>query len=1134
MTTGVKSEGDPGVTDAILMSGADMSDHVLHNYKLGEKLGQGSFGQVYRALNWLTGETCAIKQVTLTNIRKQDLPEIMSEIDLLKKLDHPNIVQYRGSVKTPQYLYIVLEFCENGSLQTITKKFGHFPESLVALYTLQVLQGLAYLHDQGVIHRDIKASNILATKDGSIKLADFGVATVTDGPLDSRIVGSPYWMAPEVVEQNGATTASDVWSVGALVIELLSGRPPYYFLDPMPALFKIVNDDCPPIPDGASAAARDFLTLCFQKDANLRVSARKLLRHPWIMAAKQRADATKKEQQDKLTPVISHVARDKNQLNVLDHNEPMHAFARSKEADEATLRSNSRRKSVVGHDETATVNAQTRVERHRSLTMRGQTLVNRAESEGNLAGLASASDGARIDSDPERTIKAPKPRHRPDLPVNMSPITEDYSDLAANEEMDSFRDKVLDLKSLERRSSRASHLAIVTESPRRLPPRSQSMQSLSLVPSTPKTPSAAQEQYGETNLEDYSEVLGQVTNGSSLRALSRRLTSGSRVINDETDEDDPFIDIEEASAVYDIPNSERAETGRLASRVVRLTEMMHAQASEVGIQNAAYELIGVLEEHSSMHDRFIKSHGLFALMEVLQTVRNRDVLGVLLRIVNVSRDALERFCLGGGCPTIAEFASSRYSREIRLEAALFIGSMCRTSPLTLQTFVSCRGLRTLVELMDENYHERKDLVWMAVDGMSRVFEMQGPTARTDLSRIFIQDGLLPPLSSALLSVAADEDDLAESAKAKIVEILHLFSQSDAKIKEKIASRPIVLKLIKAIPLLNDGLLVQLVKTIKNLSMTPAALDGLQNADGIAALVRLLDRVQRGSLTTDVQSHAISALFNLCRLSKSRLEEAASVGAIRPLQAIARANTPLKQFALPILCDFAHAGKVCRQLLRQERGLQFYLELLGDSFWATPALEAILAWLIDDTAEVERQLATQRAIECLLQAFCFASTSTFEAMVEPYYKIMRLSSLVTIALATQPSFLQRLDDKLSKGGRAVSDPALLVRELAKEVKKEFCGLRGTWIDPSDLSTVTKPSNEASRRRSGLRRTTSDGAVAAMTPPTTSVLQEASTTSQTAVPSRRQSMLVGTRATSDPTRVARLLPRNRSGLNLPFFS
>lgn len=103
-------------------------------------------------------------------------------------------------------------------------------------------------------------------------------------------------MAPEVVEQSGATTASDIWSVGCVVIELLEGQPPYHELEPMPALFRIVNDDCPPLPDSASPVVRDFLLQCFQKDSNLRISARKLLRHPWMVSARKQLDQTKLRQ----------------------------------------------------------------------------------------------------------------------------------------------------------------------------------------------------------------------------------------------------------------------------------------------------------------------------------------------------------------------------------------------------------------------------------------------------------------------------------------------------------------------------------------------------------------------------------------------------------------------------------------------------------------------------------------------------------------------------------------------------------------------------------------------------------------------------------------------------------------------
>ena len=237
------------------MSGSTMAN-AMSNYQLGDLLGRGASGSVYRALNFLTGETVAIKSISLLTLAPAALPDIMSEIDLLKNLNHPNIVKYKGFSKDRENLFIILEYCENGSLQTILKKFGKFPESLVAVYISQVLEGLIYLHEQGVVHRDIKGANILTNKDGSVKLADFGVSSRAAGPLleaaDHEVVGSPYWMAPEVIEQSGASTASDIWSVGCVVVELLEGKPPYGNLAPMQALWRIVQDEGMKVPEGAS------------------------------------------------------------------------------------------------------------------------------------------------------------------------------------------------------------------------------------------------------------------------------------------------------------------------------------------------------------------------------------------------------------------------------------------------------------------------------------------------------------------------------------------------------------------------------------------------------------------------------------------------------------------------------------------------------------------------------------------------------------------------------------------------------------------------------------------------------------------------------------------------------------------
>jgi serine/threonine protein kinase len=177
-------------------------------------------------LKWSTGETVAIKQVRLSDLPKSELNVIMQEIDLLKNLNHANIVKYQGFVKTADNLYIILEYCENGSLHSICKNFGKFPENLVSLYTSQVLQGLLFLHEQGVIHRDIKGANILTTKEGLVKLADFGVATKAQGLTEGSVVGTPYWMAPEVIELSGPLQrpTSGPWDAQLLNYSMASHR----------------------------------------------------------------------------------------------------------------------------------------------------------------------------------------------------------------------------------------------------------------------------------------------------------------------------------------------------------------------------------------------------------------------------------------------------------------------------------------------------------------------------------------------------------------------------------------------------------------------------------------------------------------------------------------------------------------------------------------------------------------------------------------------------------------------------------------------------------------------------------------------------------------------------------------------
>lgn len=1175
----------------------------LSNYQLGDSLGKGAFAQVFRALNWTTGETVAIKQIQLSNIPKSDLGEIMAEIDLLKNLNHPNIVKYKGFVKTPEYLNIILEYCENGSLHNICKRFGKFPENLVAVYISQVLHGLVYLHDQGVIHRDIKGANILTNKDGCVKLADFGVATAQVS--DSAVVGSPYWMAPEVIEQLGATTASDIWSVGCVVIELLEGKPPYHFLDPMPALFRIVQDDCPPIPEGASPIVKDFLYHCFQKDCNLRISAKKLLRHPWMISAKKQmnnmngpAPTGTGEKTTEGRPLSNNYNYDDAVQRVQQWNEALKSPTKPQQpkrvrspsptpppakvaemmtwklaSPPARSRSSSAgmaslpllpnllplanpapvvaRPMVVPEIEEATDNWDDDFEEDITLTkLQLKTVPTpdpapaKAPVKQNIftkkatptkkskappvikEPLAKVTSPEREDANARtirptltesptlssknippkvpplpsqqtsRPVTPPVPPLPPQIVKEKSPLDslditppagsskqapkplpglaeEGYDDLFDAEEDDLFGKvesfklkagsrkglffpediktvgvssspknlspvppKSAPLPSLPRRSSHSDLPSPNTPISRRssqsrfngpmTPPSSMSKGSTSESALKKIQSQAELERYTEDDDEDYEDVFGKVPasgSGQTMQMLKLNLSNKSWIAEDDgdtSDDEDPFAEIDEEFAIDDYDtNLQRDKHARLCSQVNQFIEDLSPDSAEPTLRRACDQIIEILDETPEMQNQLMSSHGMLAILEVLESKPPRDITIRLLEIINmlVTSDLgfLESFCLIGGIPVLMGFTTKKYSSECRLEASKIIKLLCHTSVLTLQMFISCRGLRVLVDILDEDYAEQSELVSHALNGIGSVFELQSPTPKNDFCRMFIRDGLLDPLSMALLNVISSKDTLrASEMKTRILQIIVVYcqvSQSDAFVRNAIGTRKVIRRLLRGCELLEPEHLVLLLKAIKHLSMSPSLLDVLQNTNAIEILVTILANQMGGQHSTEISNHIIQTCYNLCRLNKGRQEEAAQAGILPCLKRVISTNSPLRQFALPILCDLASAGKSCRSLLWQHGGMNIYLDLLSDPYFQVSALDAILSWLQDDMARVEDVLAEPSSVECILKCFSTAKANSFENILDPLLKIVRASTAVTIGLA-KPEFFQRLTDRLS--------------------------------------------------------------------------------------------------------------------------
>ncbi|EGF80411.1 hypothetical protein BATDEDRAFT_19592 [Batrachochytrium dendrobatidis JAM81] len=250
------------------------------------KIGQGASGGVYTAKQVDTGLPMAIKQMNLEEQPKKDL--IINEIIVMKAAQHKNIVNFIDSFLYKGDLWVVMEYMEGGSL-TDSVTSNYMTEEQIATVCREVLEGLSHLHLGGVIHRDIKSDNILMGLDGQVKLTDFGFCAQLNDDQAKRttMVGTPYWMAPEVVTRKEYGPKVDVWSLGIMAIEMLEGEPPYLNENPLRALYLIATNGTPKLQDPNSVGPEfaDFLDKSLQVEVDKRWSTDELLAHPFLKKA---------------------------------------------------------------------------------------------------------------------------------------------------------------------------------------------------------------------------------------------------------------------------------------------------------------------------------------------------------------------------------------------------------------------------------------------------------------------------------------------------------------------------------------------------------------------------------------------------------------------------------------------------------------------------------------------------------------------------------------------------------------------------------------------------------------------------------------------------------------------------------
>ena len=1011
----------------------DPQGNVL--YYLGEQLGRGAYGVVYKAIEISTGYFVAVKQIPTQHMGVREQEAVTNEIELLSKLNHFNIVKYSTVLRNEGCISIVTEFMESGSLAATLHRFGPLPEPLIAWYIIQSLKGLAYLHEQGVIHRDIKGANILLNKRAFVKLADFGVATKLMGAgadglwgasagnreVDQStptVVGTPYWMAPEIIEMSGFSTASDIWSIGCTVIELFTGYPPYYELAPMSALFRIVSDEHPPLPPNVSDGMADFLLKCFQKNAEKRPTAEELLKHPWLVkrTSELKRAETRFPGDESDSDGTERVPAPRMQAQ-RPRRSPRQPVGNARRGTATTAASETRAAPEwLDADDLDDVPAVEDLDEALDMEDSEAEMEGRG-SAGTDPSPSSAATAHSVAAAPkpasgERRLQAAAAGQRQngarlppvidrDALCQFADTTETYDDLGIEDE-----ETLLGL------SERLAAWQGLDTSPIRLYFQD-SEESSDEETEAARTPSPDRGGTPEPRGRQSSQARHHRRRTPIPRSQRRGGASTAAVAASDTDESASSAsspqEIDDATAGELLVARSRAERGLIhrhygnqarrsprhrsnrpqsarrmpSDRYERLvwdeirrktSALVRADLTDEDSRRRALEaaasIIELFHEVSHQRHNLLVQHQLIAIVEVLEAsgVNDEALVEQLLSFLNQvagapggnveeNRQFRDHLYVSGIIPLLVEFSSRKYRFGVRMQAAYLLANMlvlvnparpeaeatarppaspgdCRSGDDALrrrsslepcdvkmvEMFVAARGLRALVNLLEEDYLRYHEMISIALDGMWQVMNTERQRHKHDCCRIMARDGVFDRIANALhwcihmvdcrkqaaaaaaaattagTPTAAATRSSRDSASmpancrpqltakqmahvdafaARLVDLWLTFPPADSVVEKHMSRESVLRPIVRMMPALADEKdQFHLLGSLRDLSGHQESHHALKAAGAISALVEMLGNNDM------ISGRVMITLFNLCRLrgpaeTRARQEEAVS-------------------------------------------------------------------------------------------------------------------------------------------------------------------------------------------------------------------------------------------------------------------